>query len=118
MTLIHDVLPESEAQSGNATPPETSNIADVRPADSLQADAASPQTDAESPVLEEINPDVENDTSATAEVFDSTFMDFIFPDQIPTEYVAASACCSQVTWMQHQLLDYGLDFQNTSIFWR
>ena len=32
------------------------------------------------------------------------------------EYVAASACCSQVIWMQHQLLDYGLDFLNTTIF--
>ncbi|KAL4568024.1 hypothetical protein LXL04_023624 [Taraxacum kok-saghyz] len=32
------------------------------------------------------------------------------------EYVAASACCSQVIWMQHQLLDYGLDYLNTAIF--
>ncbi|KAD5318359.1 hypothetical protein E3N88_18305 [Mikania micrantha] len=32
------------------------------------------------------------------------------------EYVAASACCSQVIWMQHQLLDYGLNFHNTPIF--
>ncbi|KAL4583573.1 hypothetical protein LXL04_008151 [Taraxacum kok-saghyz] len=32
------------------------------------------------------------------------------------EYVAASACCSQVIWMQHQLLDYGLDYLNTTIF--
>ena len=42
-------------------------------------------------VLEEIVPSEENDTSATAEVFDSTFMDFIFPDQIPTEYVASTS---------------------------
>ena len=32
------------------------------------------------------------------------------------EYVAASACCSQVIWMQHQLQDYGLVFLNTPIF--
>ena len=32
------------------------------------------------------------------------------------EYVAASACSSQVIWMQHQLLDYGLNFLNTAIF--
>ena len=32
------------------------------------------------------------------------------------EYVAASACCSQVVWMQHQLRDYGLVYKNTSIF--
>ncbi|KAI3752880.1 hypothetical protein L2E82_24920 [Cichorium intybus] len=32
------------------------------------------------------------------------------------EYVAASACCSQVIWMQHQLLDYGLNFVDTPIF--
>ena len=32
------------------------------------------------------------------------------------EYVAASACCSQVIWMQHQLLDYGLSFRDTLIF--
>ncbi|KAD7117006.1 hypothetical protein E3N88_04274 [Mikania micrantha] len=33
------------------------------------------------------------------------------------EYVAAFACCSQVVWMQHQLLDYGLNFNNTPIFY-
>ncbi|KAL4582814.1 hypothetical protein LXL04_007375 [Taraxacum kok-saghyz] len=32
------------------------------------------------------------------------------------EYVAASACCSHVIWMHHQLLDYGLDYLNTAIF--
>ena len=32
------------------------------------------------------------------------------------EYVAASACCSQVVWMQHQLLDYGLSYVGTPIF--
>jgi len=31
------------------------------------------------------------------------------------EYIAASSCCSQVIWMQHQLLDYGLNFFNTPI---
>ncbi|KAI3763409.1 hypothetical protein L1987_53867 [Smallanthus sonchifolius] len=32
------------------------------------------------------------------------------------EYVAASACCSQIIWMQHQLLDYGLNFCDSPIF--
>ncbi|KAI3691559.1 hypothetical protein L2E82_49924 [Cichorium intybus] len=32
------------------------------------------------------------------------------------EYVPASACCSQVIWMQHQLLDYGMNFLDTPIF--
>ncbi|XP_023730728.1 uncharacterized mitochondrial protein AtMg00810-like [Lactuca sativa] len=32
------------------------------------------------------------------------------------EYVAASACCSQVIWIQHQLLDYNLNFLETTIF--
>ncbi|KAI3744682.1 hypothetical protein L1987_57771 [Smallanthus sonchifolius] len=32
------------------------------------------------------------------------------------EYVAASACCSQVIRMQHQLLDYGLNFFDSPIF--
>ena len=32
------------------------------------------------------------------------------------EYVAASACCSQVIWMQQQLRDYGFHFHKTSIF--
>ena len=31
------------------------------------------------------------------------------------EYVAASSCCSQVIWMQLQLLDYGLNFLDTPI---
>ena len=32
------------------------------------------------------------------------------------QYVVASACCSQVIWIQQQLLDYGLDFLETPIF--
>ena len=32
------------------------------------------------------------------------------------EYVAASACCSQVIWIQHQLVDYGLNFSLTPIY--
>ncbi|KAF5822614.1 putative RNA-directed DNA polymerase [Helianthus annuus] len=32
------------------------------------------------------------------------------------EYVAASASCSQVVWMQHQLQDYGLTYLNTTIY--
>ncbi|XP_052627228.1 uncharacterized mitochondrial protein AtMg00810-like [Lactuca sativa] len=32
------------------------------------------------------------------------------------EYIAASACCSQVIWIQHQLLDYDLNFLETPIF--
>ncbi|KAI3494633.1 hypothetical protein L1887_40550 [Cichorium endivia] len=35
---------------------------------------------------------------------------------VEAEYVAASACCSQVIWMQHQLLDYGISFLDTPIF--
>ncbi|XP_022023890.1 uncharacterized mitochondrial protein AtMg00810-like [Helianthus annuus] len=33
-----------------------------------------------------------------------------------TEYAAASACCSQVLWMQHQLQDYGLTYLDTTIY--
>ncbi|KAD4981966.1 hypothetical protein E3N88_18637 [Mikania micrantha] len=32
-----------------------------------------------------------------------------------TEYVAASSCCSQVIWMQQQLLDYSLNFLDSPI---
>ncbi|KAD4585779.1 hypothetical protein E3N88_23380 [Mikania micrantha] len=32
------------------------------------------------------------------------------------EYVAASTCCSQVIWIQTQLLDYGLEFLNSPVF--
>ncbi|KAK9050143.1 hypothetical protein SSX86_001673 [Deinandra increscens subsp. villosa] len=32
------------------------------------------------------------------------------------EYIAASACCSQVVWLQHQLHDYGLNFFDTTIY--
>jgi hypothetical protein len=32
------------------------------------------------------------------------------------EYIAASACCSQVLWIQHQLADYGLNFLDTPIY--
>ncbi|KAD4586040.1 hypothetical protein E3N88_23641 [Mikania micrantha] len=32
------------------------------------------------------------------------------------EYVAASSCCSQVIWMQQQLLDYGLNFLDSPIY--
>ncbi|KAD5960661.1 hypothetical protein E3N88_12133 [Mikania micrantha] len=32
------------------------------------------------------------------------------------EYVAASSCCSQVIWMQQQLLDYGLNFLDSLIY--
>ncbi|XP_052623740.1 uncharacterized mitochondrial protein AtMg00810-like [Lactuca sativa] len=31
------------------------------------------------------------------------------------EYVVAFACCSHVIWIQHQLLDYGLNFLETPI---
>ncbi|KAI3813701.1 hypothetical protein L1987_18432 [Smallanthus sonchifolius] len=33
------------------------------------------------------------------------------------EYVAASACGSQVIWMQYQLLDYSLNFFDSPIFY-
>ena len=31
------------------------------------------------------------------------------------EYIAAASCCSQVLWLQNQLLDYGHNFMNTKI---
>ncbi|XP_023731397.1 uncharacterized mitochondrial protein AtMg00810-like [Lactuca sativa] len=33
------------------------------------------------------------------------------------EYVIASSCCFQVIWIQHQLMDYGLNFLETPIFY-
>ncbi|KAJ9541753.1 hypothetical protein OSB04_028259 [Centaurea solstitialis] len=32
------------------------------------------------------------------------------------EYIAASHCCSQVLWIQNQMLDYGLSFLQTPIY--
>jgi hypothetical protein len=32
------------------------------------------------------------------------------------EYVAASSCCSQVLWIQNQMLDYGISIMKTPIF--
>jgi hypothetical protein len=32
------------------------------------------------------------------------------------EYTAASSCCSQVLWIQHQLMDYGCNFMGTPMF--
>ncbi|KAJ9535789.1 hypothetical protein OSB04_un001058 [Centaurea solstitialis] len=32
------------------------------------------------------------------------------------EYIAAASCCSQVLWIQNQILDYGLTFLNTPIY--
>ncbi|KAJ9535203.1 hypothetical protein OSB04_un001716 [Centaurea solstitialis] len=32
------------------------------------------------------------------------------------EYIAAANCCSQVLWIQNQMLDYGLTFLNTPIY--
>ncbi|GKD54707.1 putative ribonuclease H-like domain-containing protein [Tanacetum coccineum] len=31
------------------------------------------------------------------------------------EYVATTNCCGQVLWIQHQMMDYGFNFMNTSI---
>ena len=31
------------------------------------------------------------------------------------EYIAAASCCSQVLWLQNQLMDYGHNFMNTKI---
>ncbi|KAI3770547.1 hypothetical protein L6452_01683 [Arctium lappa] len=33
-----------------------------------------------------------------------------------TEYIAAAGCCSQVLWIQNQMLDYGVTFLHTPIF--
>jgi len=32
------------------------------------------------------------------------------------EYTAASSCCCQVLWIQHQMIDYGINFLHTPIF--
>ncbi|KAJ9558789.1 hypothetical protein OSB04_013403 [Centaurea solstitialis] len=32
------------------------------------------------------------------------------------EYVAAAQCCSQVLWIQNQMLDYGITFLNTLVY--
>ena len=32
------------------------------------------------------------------------------------EYVAVAHCCSQVLWIQNQMLDYGFNFMNTKIY--
>ncbi|KAI3795226.1 hypothetical protein L1987_37875 [Smallanthus sonchifolius] len=32
------------------------------------------------------------------------------------EYTAASSCCSQVIWIQHQMLDFGVNFLDTPIY--
>ncbi|KAJ9542188.1 hypothetical protein OSB04_028694 [Centaurea solstitialis] len=32
------------------------------------------------------------------------------------EYIAAASCCSQVLWIQNQMLDYGLTFLHTPIY--
>ncbi|MEX5523415.1 hypothetical protein, partial [Bacillus cereus] len=49
----------------------------------------------ESPVIEEIIPETviipENDNPVTLDGFDSTYINFIFPDQIPTDYVASTS---------------------------
>ncbi|KAI3772528.1 hypothetical protein L6452_03715 [Arctium lappa] len=35
---------------------------------------------------------------------------------IKAEYIAATSCCSQVLWIQNQMLDYGVTFLHTPIF--
>ena len=53
---------------------------------------SSPQTDTtESPILEVVIPIVEENSSDPTDMFDSTFMDFIFPEQIFDEYVASTS---------------------------
>ncbi|KAK1429967.1 hypothetical protein QVD17_12353 [Tagetes erecta] len=32
------------------------------------------------------------------------------------EYIAASSCCCQVLWIQHQMMDYGIYFLHTPLF--
>ncbi|GKB32361.1 hypothetical protein Tco_0871762 [Tanacetum coccineum] len=32
------------------------------------------------------------------------------------EYVAAANCCGQVLWIQNQMLDYGFNFMNATIY--
>ncbi|KAK1431823.1 hypothetical protein QVD17_08521 [Tagetes erecta] len=33
------------------------------------------------------------------------------------KYIAASSCCCQVLWIQHQMMDYGINFLHTPLFW-
>ncbi|KAK9078005.1 hypothetical protein SSX86_002062 [Deinandra increscens subsp. villosa] len=35
---------------------------------------------------------------------------------VKAEYIAASNCCSQVLWIQYQMLDFGITFMETPIF--
>ncbi|KAJ9552015.1 hypothetical protein OSB04_016060 [Centaurea solstitialis] len=35
---------------------------------------------------------------------------------VEAEYVAAAQCCSQVLWIQNQMLDYGITFLNTPVY--
>ncbi|KAI3827863.1 hypothetical protein L1987_01950 [Smallanthus sonchifolius] len=32
------------------------------------------------------------------------------------EYIAASSCCSQILWIQHQIMDYGINLKQTLMF--
>ncbi|KAI3702443.1 hypothetical protein L6452_28181 [Arctium lappa] len=40
----------------------------------------------------------------------------LFTSTTEAEYIAAASCCSQVLWIQNQMLDYGVTFLHTPIF--
>ena len=42
---------------------------------------------------------------------------FSSPLNAETEYVAAEACCVQVIWMKHTLLDYDLHYDHIKLFY-
>ncbi|KAL4561918.1 hypothetical protein LXL04_034101, partial [Taraxacum kok-saghyz] len=101
--VIHNVNPPPEAQttddhSFSDFTPDSSTIAITSPVESSESPefkTGTPEVEVESPVIEEIVPEVEsvpeNDNPVTMEGFDSTYMNFIFPNQIPTEYVASTS---------------------------
>ena len=101
--ILHDISPPPEAQttddkSYSEFTPDSSIIAIASPVESSESPEAKifpSEAEDESPVIEEIIPETviipENDNPVTLDGFDSTYMNFIFPDQIPTDYVASTS---------------------------
>ena len=101
--VLHDISPPPEAQTSDDhsysdVTPDSSAIAIASPVESSESPefkTGPSEVEVESPVIEEIISEVvfvpENDNPVTVEGFDSTYMNFIFPDQIPTEYVASTS---------------------------
>ncbi|KAL4573443.1 hypothetical protein LXL04_020249 [Taraxacum kok-saghyz] len=101
--ILHNVTPPPEAQttddlSYSDFTPDSSPIAIASPVESSESPESKTGTtevEDESPVIEEIVPEVEvvpeNDNPVTLDGFDSTYMNFIFPDQIRTDYIASTS---------------------------